>query len=92
MNPEKAIPISDPHFAAFAALKKFPPKIENRNGRVNFLFPAEDEFFSLVQRFYDNEAVPVADFVAALKRIKSMMWAAKEGDRDDFDPSSGPHL
>ncbi len=82
MESEKFIPTSDPNFAAFAALNNLPPKIENRNGRVNFLFPAEDEFFRLVQRFYDNETVPVADFVAALKRIKSMMWAAKEGGKN----------
>lgn len=78
-NSEKLVPTSDPHFAAFASLHKQPPQIENRNGRVNFLFPAEDEFFRLVQKFYDNETVPVADFVAELKRIKSQMWAAKEG-------------
>jgi hypothetical protein len=77
MDPEKLVPISDPHFAAFAALNKLSPKIQNRNGRVNFLFPAQEELFGLVQRFYDNESVPINDFVSELKRIKSLMWAVK---------------
>jgi len=81
MDFEKAVPISDPHFAAFASLNKLTPRIQNRNGRVYFLFPAEEVFFTLVQRFYDNEPVPVVDFTAELKKVKALMWATKEGGR-----------
>ena len=59
MEPEKLIPTSDSYFAAFASLNKLSPKIENKSGRVDFLFPASDEFYQLVQRYYNNEEVPI---------------------------------
>jgi hypothetical protein len=78
-NPEKLIPINDVYFSAFASLNNLTPKIQNRNGRVNFLFPTSEEFYRLVQNYYDNESVPVSSFAAELKKVRAMMWAAKEG-------------
>lgn len=79
METEKNLPITDIHFAAFASLNNYPIRFESKNGRVSFLFPLEEQFRELVQRYYNNEPVPVFNFVGELKKIKTMMYKAKEG-------------
>jgi len=80
METENVIPINDVHFVAFASLNNLTPIINNRKGRITFLFPPSDQFYQLVQRFYDNEPVPIVDFTTALKQVKAQLWAAKTGE------------
>lgn len=91
---EQTLPIADIYFTAFASHHGLHAKIDYKNGRVTFLFPNDPLFLDLAQRFYDNEPIPISDFVSELKRIKSLMYGAKESGRNftiagEQDPFKG---
>ena len=77
MKKEKAIPTSDIYFAAFASLNKIQPKFEKHGDRVTFVFTGDENFFKIYQKYFGNQPIPVTDFVAELKKIKSQMYGLK---------------
>ena len=78
----KEIPVHDVHFAAFAILHKLTPKLKRINSRIAFVYPATEQFYKLLNGFY-NEQVNLIDYIDALKKAKSLMYAAKEEGHDE---------
>jgi len=77
----KTIPISDSYFAAYAALHDVTPQLKKINNRVSFIFPATDKFYELVKSFYETQDhFSLTDYIDALKKIKSLMYAVREGN------------
>jgi hypothetical protein len=57
---------------------KIPPKPEIRSdGKIIFRF--DHDVTDALQRFYENESVPVSDFCQKLKTVRSMIFAMKGG-------------
>jgi hypothetical protein len=57
-----------------------PPKPELRaDGKVVFRF--DQDVSDAVQRFYNNEKVPVSDFCQKVKTVRSMIFSMKGGRR-----------
>jgi hypothetical protein len=55
---------------------KIPPKPEIRSdGKVVFKF--DEDVTDALQRFYENESVPISDFCQKLKTVRSMIFAMK---------------
>jgi len=73
------IPLSDIYLSSFQALHGNEPEIITQGTRAVFLFNADDTFYVLSERYNKNEAVNVADFVNALRRIRSRMLTARRG-------------
>lgn len=58
---------------------KIPPKPELRSdGKVVFRF--DQDVTDALQRFYNNEKVPISDFCEKLKTVRSMIFAVKGGN------------
>lgn len=77
----KEIPIHDVHFAAFTILHNLTPQLKKINNRIAFVYPATKQFYKLYSDFL-NEHVNLADYIDALKKAKSLMYAAKEAGSD----------
>ena len=76
----KEIPIHDVHFAAFTLLHNVGPQLRRINNRITFCYCASKEFFKLVEAFYKTQdGFSLPDYIDALKKAKSLMYAAKEG-------------
>jgi hypothetical protein len=59
---------------------KLPPKPELRSdGKVIFRF--DQDVTDALQRFYENESVPISDFCQKLKTVRSMIFSLKGGRR-----------
>jgi len=59
---------------------KIPPKPELRcDGKVVFRF--DQDVTNAVQRFYDNEKIPISDFCQKQKTVRSMIFSLKGGRR-----------
>jgi hypothetical protein len=59
---------------------KIPPKPDLRSdGKVVFRF--DQDVTDALQRFYENESVPVSDFCQKLKTVRSMIFSLKGGRR-----------
>jgi hypothetical protein len=57
---------------------KLPPKPDLRSdGKVVFRF--DQDVTDALQRFYENESVPISDFCQKLKTVRSMIFAMKGG-------------
>lgn len=79
----------DIYQAGFIALNGIEPDVELHNGKAIFVFPGDDETYSLMRRFNDDEVVPVATFATWIKRLRAGMLAKKgnenfkrEGERN----------
>lgn len=73
---EQRITTLDINLAAYLALHGISPSIEVEGTRALFTFPASDDYFRLSESYYQNEDVPVVDYVNALRRMKSAMYSA----------------
>ncbi len=81
MMERKEIPIHDVHFAAFTILHNLTPQLKKINGRITFLYPASEKFYRLIENYYKTQdGFNLADYIDALKKAKSLMYAAKEGE------------
>lgn len=67
----------DINVAAYLELNGIPTVLENQNGRVIFSFPISDRLYELAHDYNSNVAVPVADFVTALKSLRGRMLTAR---------------
>jgi hypothetical protein len=70
---QKTFETLDIWLSAFLSLHGVPPKLEVRNGKVIFSFPASDDLYRLMANYNSNVNVPVTDFVTAVKALRGQM-------------------
>jgi hypothetical protein len=70
----------DLYLSSFCSLNNIEPKLENRDGKIVFVFTTGDDLYRLLDRFNSNESVPVNDFVTKIKILRGKMLTAKEGN------------
>lgn len=68
----------DVYLAAFLAFHHIDPSLEDRHGKVVFVFPATGEVYRAMDRFNSNDPVPVGDFCTRVKTLRSKLLAMKE--------------
>jgi hypothetical protein len=71
------IPILDINLAAFLVLNGIHPKLTKQGSRVIFEFPGTSETYKIMEQYNRNPAVPVLDFVSALRRTRSQMLSLR---------------
>lgn len=75
---EKKFQTLDIYLSSFLSLSGFPPGLEvNNDGKVVFVFTLNDELGACMSTFINNNPVPVADFVTALKSLRGQMLSKK---------------
>ena len=67
----------DVYLASFLSLKNLEPTLERRGGKVLFAFETSETLYRLMTDFNENVAVPVGDFVTAVKILRGKMLAVK---------------
>ncbi|MGD0275675.1 MAG: hypothetical protein ABSB79_06425 [Syntrophales bacterium] len=78
------IPTNDVYFSTFASLRGLHPQISKNQNRVTFLFPISDKYNQIAQEF-PCATVDLGAYIAELKKIKSMMYAIRNGEVRDID-------
>lgn len=66
------------YLAGFLTLQGISPKLEVKNGRVIFTFPASDQLYRLMDLYNSNTNVAIADFVTTVKTLRGKMLSLKE--------------
>jgi hypothetical protein len=79
MNKQKSWSSLDINLSAYLSYRGIPIDLENLNGRVIFTAPQSDELNRLTSAYNENDPVPVADYVGALRALKARMYALKGG-------------
>jgi DUF4097 and DUF4098 domain-containing protein YvlB len=79
MAETRTINLLDIYLSSFLSLHGVEPKLETKNGKVMFVFEADDRVYKLMNLFNGNVDVPVADFVTTVKTLRGKMLTAKEG-------------
>ena len=78
----KKIPVLDiPGLGAFQFLYENEPEMELNGTRITLLFNADDLFYTLSERFSNNEPVPVLAFLNAQRQLKAKMFALRGSQR-----------
>ena len=80
MVKNKVLSLFDIHLASWISSAWIEPLLENRNGKVLFLFEASDNLYRLINQFNSNEPVPIGDYVTKLKTLRGKMLSAREGN------------
>ena len=83
MEETRTINLLDIYVSSFLSLHGVEPKLETKNGKVVFVFEADDQVYKLMNLFNGNVDVPVADFVTTVKTLRGKMLTAKEGIKGD---------
>jgi hypothetical protein len=78
MNTEKVFSTLDIYLASFLSLHNLEPTLEDRHGKIIFVFTASDDLYRLLNQFNSNEFVPVNDFTTRVKTLRGKMLTAKE--------------
>lgn len=73
----RKIPIHDLYFIAFTLLHDVIPEPQIINNRVAFLYTSGSDFTALLEDYYKAK-VNLIDYIGALKKAKSLMYAAKD--------------
>jgi hypothetical protein len=79
MAETQTIDLLDIYLSSFISLHGIEPKLESRNGKVVFIFEADDRVYKLMNLFNGNVDVPIADFVITVKTLRGKMLTFKEG-------------
>jgi hypothetical protein len=79
----RIITLLDIYLSAFLLLHGIEPKLETRNGKVVFIFEADDQAYKFMNLFNGNVDVPVADFVTTVKTLRGKMLTAKESIQEN---------
>lgn len=74
---KKKIAILDVWLSAYLILHSQQPEIIKQGSRVIFEFPATQKFFNLSKTFNSNPAIPVLDYVKAVRQLKAKMFSMK---------------
>jgi hypothetical protein len=83
MKEAKELNLLDIHISAFLSLHGVAPKLEQKNGKIVFTFPASEQVYRLMNRFNGDEDVPVASFCTTLKALRGQMLTAKSSMDDN---------
>lgn len=70
---QKILQTLDLYLSAYLSLCGISPKLEINNGRVVFVFPANDDLYRLMANYNSNINVPVTDFVTTIKTLRGQM-------------------
>lgn len=81
----KVLSLLDIHLASWLSLHGIEPILENRNGKVVFLFEASDNLYRLINQFNSNEPIPIGDYVTRLKTLRGKMLSAREGNGKEYE-------
>lgn len=73
MEKSRILSLIDINLASYLSLHKIEPELENRNGKVLFLFETSDELYKKINDFNSNELTPIGDFVTSLKVLRGKM-------------------
>jgi hypothetical protein len=68
----------DVSLAAWLSLNGIEPTLENRNGKVVFLFESNEKLYRSINDYNSNLLVPVNDFVTHLKTLRGKMLSERE--------------
>lgn len=74
---QKYLSILDIYLSAFLSFHGIEPTLENRNGKIVFLFDNSDELYRLIDRFNSDEEVPVNSFATQVKTLKGKLLTEK---------------
>lgn len=78
MMERRILSIIDINLASFLSLHGIEPTLKNLNGKIIFLFEADDNLYKLISDFNSNVKTPICDFVTRLKILRGKMFTAKE--------------
>lgn len=70
---QKTLQTLDLYLSAYLSLCGILPKLEINNGRVVFVFTANDDLYRLMANYNSNVNVPVTDFVTTIKALRGQM-------------------
>lgn len=73
MEKSRILSLIDINLASYLSLNGIEPNLENRNGKVLFLFEASDKLYKLIDNFNSNDLTPIGDFVTSLKVLRGKM-------------------
>jgi len=68
----------DINLTAWLSLNGIEPTLENRNGKVVFLFESNEKLYRSINDYNSNQLVPVNDFVTHLKTLRGKMLSERE--------------
>jgi len=81
---ETCIPIHDLFFCAFALQKGLRGVPRAVNDRIAFMYRNDETFKEILKSFYEpQEGFSLTEYIEAMKRIKSLMYQAKQEGRRD---------
>jgi hypothetical protein len=63
----------DINLSSFLELNGLQASLELNNGKVIFVFPANDTLYKFLEDYNSNSLVPVGDFVTRLKILRGQM-------------------
>ena len=81
----------DIYLSAFLSFHGIEPILENRQGKIVFLFENSDELYRCIDRFNNDEAVPVNSFATKVKTLKGKLLTEKENGRANGYGNGGKH-
>ena len=74
---ERQFIVDDLWLASYLSFRGVSPELENRNGRVVFLFPQSDTLYRLISAFNSNDAIPLSEYIGTYKALKVKMFGIR---------------
>ena len=68
--------------ASWLSLNGIEPTLENRNGKVVFLFESNAKLYHSIDDYNSNQLVPINNFVTRLKILRGRMLSEREKSRN----------
>ncbi len=78
---DKPFAISDLFLASYLEYRGIPSQLENRHGKIVFLFPQSDTLYKLLNAFNQGDPVPISEYLDVYKTLKVKMFNARGGAR-----------
>lgn len=72
---------NDLFLASYFSYRGISPSLENRNGRVVFIFPQSDTLYRLLSAYSSGDSVPLSDYIDVYRTLKVRMFNARGGAR-----------
>jgi hypothetical protein len=67
----------DLYLASFLAFHGIEPSLETVNGKVIFVFPANDSLYRLIAQYNADAEVPSSSFVTVIKMLRGQMLSMR---------------
>lgn len=81
MERERRFSTVDINLSSFLELNGLQARLEINNGKVIFIFSANDNLYKFLEAYNSNSLVPVGDFVTRLKILRGQMLTMRQGQR-----------